>query len=74
MKFTDHLRLFQLVKSALQTLQDVNDDLNVVLVLLEHPLDFRQNLPPDGHVVHVLVHVHYSDQRRILDGRTREED
>lgn len=43
-----HLGLVQFVKSALQALQDVDDDFYVVLVLLEHPFDFRQNLPSDG--------------------------
>lgn len=43
-----HLGLFQFVKGSLQTLQDVDDDFDVVLVLLENAFDFGQYLPPDG--------------------------
>lgn len=68
-----HLGLFQLVKRPLQTLQHVDDDFDVVLVLLEHALDFGQDLPTDCHVVHVLAQVHHCDQRSVLgdDGQNR---
>lgn len=70
-----HLGLFQFVKSSLQTLQNVDDDFDVVLVLLKDAFDFRQDLPPNRQVVHVLVHVDDGDQGCILwRGSERPED
>lgn len=61
-----NLGLVQFIESTLETLQHVDNDFDVVLVLLKHPLDLWQDLPADCQIVHVLVNVHHRDQRSIL--------
>lgn len=62
-----HLRFVQFVKSPFQTLKDIDNYFDVVLVLLENSFDFWQDLPPYRQVIHVLVHINHCDQRGVLE-------